>query len=307
MKASFIGIIVFIQTGSRTLHVMSENTATSFISHHLRDVFIACIVLLMPPAEWKGSFSKLLLDLVAFYCSTSCHHGCCSVSVSVLGLSLGLYYTMNPIKALELAFSLIFRGRLFRFHGYLAPISSAMCKSETEDVLKINSSALTLLSIQALLYICFIIQRETLNQFTDSTYFCILFEAGHFLLLLWYLFFFTQHFAVTHNQCQRSWWNEARLYRRLSSLRRHRGVPLWGKLRPKPSIWSFSSRRKLAWLQASSLFKPPLIRWRQNKHILSTSTLLMTMNKYSFYHIVSHPLCRCCTLTGLLWSWFCWQ
>lgn len=56
-----------------------------------------------------------------------------AVAAAVLGPGWGLYCTVEIIKALEFASSLFFATRLFRFHGYLAPISSAKCKSEAED------------------------------------------------------------------------------------------------------------------------------------------------------------------------------
>lgn len=66
--------------------------------------------------------------IVAAYCDRSRRH-----PVSCCGSQFGFLLLCETIKAPELAFSPLFPARLFSFHGYLAPFSSAKCKSEAED------------------------------------------------------------------------------------------------------------------------------------------------------------------------------
>lgn len=103
--------------------------------------------------------------------------------------------------------------------------------------------------------------------------------------------FISRHFTVIHNQYQMCCWNEARLYCFLDSPSPSRSFSLMETSNVAVHLeFKLPQETLYSRLQASSLFMPPEVCWRQNKHIFSTFTVLMTTNKYMTNITVSHPL-----------------
>lgn len=156
---SVCGNVRFFQVSQSSCSLEAEQ----FISD--RNPYDCCIlfkpdICLPSPVQVKGMIPAaqicpetpffsffLTLNHVRVYCSTADRH-----NGTFSGFQVGFYYAMKTIKALELAFLSLPLD--FRFHGYLAPVSSAKCKSEAEGGRQINCSSLVPSSVQALFYLC---------------------------------------------------------------------------------------------------------------------------------------------------------
>lgn len=162
---------------------------------------------------------------------------------AVLGLSSGRYYTVKTIKALELVFSLsstldysVSMDTWLQF-----PLQSANEKKGSRSI------ALLWRLYPSRRCFIFVSSSSSLQRCSTSLVVFFIWDLTELLLLT----------LVSALHCHTQSVSEVLVKMRqdciaVSPLHRQQ-VSLWRKLRLKPSIWSFSSRRKLCVHSASSI------------------------------------------------------
>lgn len=156
------------------------------------------------------------------------------ITAPFLGFTLGFYYTMKTVKALELAFLSLPLD--IRFHGYLAPIFSAKCKSEAEGGLQINCSSLVPSCIQALFYSC--VRSPASWPIPFIVLFYLRRDVSRFCCH-WVPFLHRSTPIRVHSSGTMRWERIA------VSPHHHQEVSLWREFKLKLSIWSFGSCRNV--------------------------------------------------------------
>ena len=170
------------------------------------------------------------------------------IMAAVLGLGRGLYYAVKIMKALEFSSSLFFLSLDYSvsMDTWLQfPLQSA------NQRLKTGSRSIAVLWRLYPSRHCFIfVSSSSIMQRRSTAAVFFFFFIRRFQAFIADSDFIVLHLSVTHYQCQRCRWREAR-WDRLSSLLPAKSFPFWREVGSKRPSGVLVPERKLAAVKAS--------------------------------------------------------